>query len=139
MAANVKMRQALIAKIHVAKNQLAMDDESYRAVLLRITRKTSCRDCTNFQLAGVIREMERLGFGQNRPQWQLPPASPDCEAMMKKVQALLIHNGWDFNYANAIAERMYKKKRVQWLTAQQLHGVIAALQKAANKKAISNE
>ena len=56
---------------------------------------------------------------------------------MKKVQALLIDNGWDFNYANAIAFRMYKKKRVQWLDAQQLHGVIASLQKAADKKAVS--
>ena len=137
MAGNIKMRQALIAKIHIAKNQLAMDDDTYRAVLMRITRKTSCKDCTNFQLAGVVREMERLGFGDKRPQWQLPPASSDCEKMMKKVQALLISNGWDFNYANAIAFRMYKKKRVQWLDSQQLHCVIAALQKAADKKAVS--
>ena len=55
-------RRSLLAKIHVAKKQLAMVDDSYRALLVRTTSKDSARDCSDAQLVRVVEEFKRLGF-----------------------------------------------------------------------------
>ncbi|WP_244903126.1 phage protein GemA/Gp16 family protein [Simonsiella muelleri] len=55
-------RQGLIAKIHVAKTQLALDDDNYRAILQRVTAKSSCAEMNLQELQRVMAEMERLGF-----------------------------------------------------------------------------
>ena len=39
-------RQRLIRLIHVAKRDLSMDDDTYRAILLRIGKKASSADLT---------------------------------------------------------------------------------------------
>lgn len=41
-----------VGAIHIAKNQLGMDDETYRAVLMRVTGKDSCTKmmCTSSDL-----------------------------------------------------------------------------------------
>lgn len=58
-------RQARLAKIHIAKKQLGLDDESYRAVLIRhgAKRETpSSRDLTITQMDGVLREFTGKGW-----------------------------------------------------------------------------
>jgi phage gp16-like protein len=57
-------RRARLAKIHIAKKQLAMVDESYRAMLVRITGQESAATCTEAQLDKVIEEFARLGFAE---------------------------------------------------------------------------
>lgn len=51
-----------LAKIHVAKKQLALEEESYRAILERATGKSSARDMTEAERGRVLAEFERLGF-----------------------------------------------------------------------------
>lgn len=51
-----------IAKIHVAKTQLGLDDDSYRAILIRATGKTSSAEMNPVEHAAVLREFNRLGF-----------------------------------------------------------------------------
>lgn len=55
-------KSALIGKIHVAKKQMALTEDSYRDVLVRITGKSSCKEMTFPQLQAVIEEFKRLGF-----------------------------------------------------------------------------
>jgi phage gp16-like protein len=55
-------RRQRIAKIHIAKKELALVDESYRAILVRVAGKSSCADCTDAQLDLVLAEFKRLGF-----------------------------------------------------------------------------
>lgn len=55
-------RRARLAKIHIAKKQLALKDDSYRALLHRITGRESSGDCTDAQLDAVLTEFKRLGF-----------------------------------------------------------------------------
>lgn len=62
IAGRVADRRTLIAKVHVAKKQLAMEDGSYRALLTRITGKESAGECTEQQLLDVLAEFARLGF-----------------------------------------------------------------------------
>lgn len=51
-----------LAAIHVAKKQLGLDDDDYRALLERVTGKRSCRDMTPAELSAVLAEFRRRGF-----------------------------------------------------------------------------
>ncbi|MBW6402055.1 regulatory protein GemA [Roseomonas sp. HJA6] len=53
---------AVIAKIHVAKKQLALTDDSYRDLLRRITGLESTKTMRADQLDAVLREFARLGW-----------------------------------------------------------------------------
>ena len=52
----------LIQLIHIAKQKLAMDEYSYRAMLERVTGKTSCNEMSVAELMKVEAEMEAKGF-----------------------------------------------------------------------------
>lgn len=52
----------LKAQIHIAKKQLNMDDDTYRAVLKRSTGVSSCADMSLSQLHQAIHELKQLGF-----------------------------------------------------------------------------
>ena len=61
---NIEMsdRNALLAKVHIAKKETAMDDGAYRALLFRITGKHSCSKMTDDQLVNVVSEFRTKGF-----------------------------------------------------------------------------
>ncbi len=56
------MNTALLAKVHIAKKDLALADDDYRAILARVTGRSSSRDCTERQLEAVLAEFRRLGW-----------------------------------------------------------------------------
>lgn len=53
---------SLIAKVHVAKKQLGLSDEDYRAILKRVTGHSSSARCSAGQLSHLLAEFKRLGF-----------------------------------------------------------------------------
>ncbi|CAN5549947.1 hypothetical protein BH09PSE4_BH09PSE4_21200 [soil metagenome] len=55
-------RRGLIAKVHIAKTQLGLDEDDYRAVLLRVAGRMSAKDCTVAELEEVVAEFSRQGF-----------------------------------------------------------------------------
>jgi phage gp16-like protein len=73
-------RRARLATIHVAKKKLAMQEDSYRAMLQRLTGHESAADCTDAQLGRVIEEFRRLGFSAAR--------RPADKPHVRKVYAL---------------------------------------------------
>ena len=60
-------RRAKLAKIHISKKELALEDDSYRALLLRTTGKDSSGLCSDAQLDAVLVEFKRLGFAGEKP------------------------------------------------------------------------
>lgn len=54
-----------LAAIHVAKKQLGLDDDTYRAKLRTITGKESARDLTEEERERVITQFRRDGFRTN--------------------------------------------------------------------------
>lgn len=86
-------RRVLIAKIHVAKKQLAMADDDYVEVLLRAAGRRSSAECTDAELVKVIQEMQRLGF-VNQPAVCKPTASrgprPSDKPFARKARAMWI-------------------------------------------------
>ena len=55
-------RSKLIQLIHIAKSQVGLSDEDYRAVLESTAKKSSCSDMTVFELNEVLKAMKKLGF-----------------------------------------------------------------------------
>ena len=55
-------RSKIIQLIHIAKSQIGLSDEDYRAVLESTTKKTSCSDMSLFELDEVLKAMKKLGF-----------------------------------------------------------------------------
>lgn len=53
---------ALIAKLHVAKKQLGLDDDAYRAVLISATGKASSKGLSVVQLNKALDAFRALGF-----------------------------------------------------------------------------
>lgn len=120
-----------LAKIHIAKAQLGLDDETYRALLARVAGVRSAKDLTARQVGAVLREFERLGF-QSKPSTKRagrakPKASDDRQALVGKIEAQLTEAGRPWAYADAMALRMFKVERVEWCSTDQLCRLVAAL------------
>ncbi len=134
----MKSRNALIAKIKIAQKELGMADEAYRAMLLRVTGKNSCTAMDTEELEAVFAEMVRFGFAPKttakdkygKPHLRRTATVP----LMDKIEALLADGGYHWNYAHAMAKRMFKRDKVEYLDNDQLRRLAAALQIAANRK-----
>lgn len=122
-------RRADLAKIHIAKKDLALDDARYRALLTRETGRGSAADLDAGERARVIAAFVKLGW-QPRPK-TAPHGAP---AQRRKIARLLQAAGRPAAYAEGIARRMHNK-RLAFCSPAQLRGVIAALMVDAKRRA----
>ena len=141
-------KKILMAKIHIGKKDLHLDDDTYRDVLWRVTGKRSCKDMTIAQLQDVVKDMENSGFKPKATpkHGKKPSVIGKREPLMGKIHAMLTDMGLHWNYAHGMADSMFKIKRLQWLNDSQLYKLTQALSvhqqreaKKAAKKAASNE
>ena len=78
-------RRSQLAKIHIAKKQLGMDDEEYRAMLHSVARVTSAADLDLHGRERVIAHLKRCGARFTRRSYA--PGSPG--ALMAHIWASL--------------------------------------------------
>lgn len=119
-----EFRRALIARVHVAKKQLALTDDSYRAILARITGQDSAAGLDIAQLRAVIQEFERLGLK--------PHARPSPKPHVRKVFALWTRLGPHLADPGRDALRAFVQRQTgvadpEWLTPVQANSVTEAL------------
>lgn len=121
-------RRAMIAKIKIAQKELGMDDDTYRAVLMRAAGRKSCTQMSDGQLEAVLREMQRLGFSPRPAAYVRPPLHlAEHGGLIRKISALLAQTGKTWAYADGIARQMFGAKSVQVCDAEQIRKVLAAL------------
>ena len=80
-------RKKLIQLIHIAKSQLHLDDDTYRASLIRITSKNSTKAMTIPELNKVLDDFKTKGF----------KVAPQKAGKLKKAdddQSKLIRHLW---------------------------------------------
>lgn len=129
-------RRALLAKVHLAAKALGMEEDDYRAVLRRVTKLASAKECSNAQLVTVMAEFERLGFkGAKAPHSRGPAAS---HPVAKKARALWIslHQLGAINDASepaleSFARRQLGVERLEWADQRQGFRLIEALKAIA--------
>jgi len=124
--ANTGARRAMIAKLHIARKELALAEESYRAILLRVAGKSSASECTDEQLDAVLAEFKRLGW---KPKTKRPrsgvPHVRKIYALWAEMRPLLTDGG-------DAALRSFVKRQTgmdspEWLDAPQANKVIEGL------------
>jgi len=59
-------RNALLAKVHIAKKELNIEDEDYRAILEREFGKRSARDCTQLELEFLVHYFKEHGWKSSK-------------------------------------------------------------------------
>ncbi len=123
----------LIKVIHTGKKALGWDDETYRAVLARVTGKRSARDCSEAELERVVLYMREQGFASTTKHGRKPSVAIGKKAVLGKIEALLAEAKRPWSYAEAIGKRMFGKQRLEWLTTEQLTSVMNALQYNAKR------
>ncbi|EAU53549.1 gp16 family protein [Mariprofundus ferrooxydans] len=129
-------RRSELAKIHLAKKDLGLDDDTYRDVLWTICRVRSAADLDSTARFKLIKHFESLGWKQkgNRNWGRKPAVTADKTQLLSKLEALLADNRLAWSYADGMAQRMFKVDKVAWLNPEQLRKLVAALQISVNRK-----
>jgi phage gp16-like protein len=125
-------RRKDLARIHLLKRDLGLDDDSYRSLLHTLTGKTSAKDLDHKQRWRAICEMAKLAGGGPAPR---PRAAEGKEPLMGKIDALLRSLGLPRSYADGIAKNMWGVDMARWCDAAQLRGLVAALVKHGQRRA----
>lgn len=122
-------KKILMAKIHIGKKELVLDDDTYRDLLWRVTGKRSCKDMNLEQLKDVLKVMEDSGFKPKaaKKYGKKPKVIRRRQALMGKIEAMLADMELSWNYAHGIGENMFEIKRLEWLSDNQLYKVTQAL------------
>ncbi len=133
-------RQSLLAKVHIAKKALGMDDDAYRDFLQTHTGKRSAGDLDMTALDRLLFQMKRLGFVPTKTKATGKRPTAPSKAMgrariLAKITAQLTTRELHWNYAHGMAKRMFGKEQVQWLADEQLYKLMQALQVDQNRRA----
>ena len=127
-------RNGLIAKIHVAKKSLAMNEDNYRAVLFGATGKESCSKMSHSELENALKAFERFGFKAQPKQRTKTKQDYAKSPQVRKIRALwltLYHLGEIVDSSEDALEVFVKKTckvdNLKWLHAFQADDVIRAL------------
>jgi phage gp16-like protein len=122
-------RNVQLSKIHIAKKDLGLDEETYRSLLKRVTGATSAKDLGPMQVVAVLAELGRLGWQpKSKPKGRSAPnVAPDRAKLVGKIEAFMAEAQRPWEYADGMAKRMFKVDRVEWLDAKQLGSMVSAL------------
>lgn len=135
----MSLTAAVRSKIHIARQQLGLDDEAYRAVLARITGQRSSKDLNSRQAGRLLQEFERLGW-KPKPSSRAKGKPHNAEVLpreIKVIEAQLADMKLPWSYADAIAKQMFQVDRVSWLCKpKQLQAVLAALHVEQEKRGL---
>ncbi len=144
----------LIAKIHLAKKDLGFDDDRYRALLMGVTGKSSCRDMTYLELVDVLDAFFKEGFvvtvKAKRPPLAPPRKGGDTakrkientpgQKKIFKLWFLLADAGFTnrgARYLNAFIKKQTGIEAIEWVkSAKDERAVIEALKGWAKNKGV---
>jgi phage gp16-like protein len=143
-------RRALLAKVHLAKKELGLQEDDYRAILLRVTSRTSAGECSEAELARVVEELKAKGFRPKPATGRKPGvagrrAAPGRVAaadhpVARKARALWIslHQLGAIENASeqaleAFARRQLGVERMQWMNQALGYRLVEALKAIAER------
>lgn len=135
-------RQRLIRLIHVAKRDLQLDDDTYRAILQRVGGKDSSSDLTVPELEKVLEHMKRSGF-KVRSKAKQPASAKSSRPLAQDAESKKIRALWLFMHQIGVVKNPSEEalasyvKRItgvdalQWINGDQAETLIESLKKWA--------
>lgn len=129
------LRKNELAMIHLAKKQLALEDDEYRAILLSVTGRQSSADLDWQGRKKLIDHFKKIGFkvaaksaGRARPD-----VAPDRKRLIDKIEALLAEAKRPWSYIDGMVKRICKVDSIHFCTPEHLLKIVAALSKDARR------
>lgn len=120
----------------MAKKQLGMEDDTYRAMLWSIGRVRSAGDLDHAGRQAVLDHLKACGFRSHRPQAR-DPQSRKIRALWLELKAVGALRDASEGALAAYAERVTGVQALQWLSADQASRVIEQLK--AWKKRVARQ
>lgn len=117
------IRNKELSQIHIAKKELGLDDETYRAMLWTCARVTSSKDLDFSGRIAVLKHMKARGWKNHAA----PKVAREKVNITSKIHALLADMKLPWSYAEGIAKQMYKREKLEWCKPAELRGIVAAL------------
>lgn len=124
-------RTRLIRLIHVGRRQLSLDDDTYRAVVQAVSgdNRTSCRDLNISELQAVLDRMKESGFKPvAKNKGRRPNPIKGRQKLIGKIEAILADQKLPWAYVDGMARHMFGIEKTDWLDADQLRRIVAALE-----------
>lgn len=147
MAKDVRNNQ--LAQIHIAKNALGLDDETYRAILMTVARVSSSKDLDFAGRMKVLDHFKSRGWKPKPPKKAKQKRPLDQDQQSRKIRSLwleLFDLGVVLDSSEAAINRFIKNQirvdRIEWLDARQASQIIERLkkwkQRELTKKQVTN-
>ncbi|MBS9780909.1 MAG: regulatory protein GemA [Gammaproteobacteria bacterium] len=129
-----------LAKIHIGKKELGLDDEDYQAFLFGLTGKSSAKSLTIRQRLLVIAEMQKRGAFKTKP---LTGQQKACVAKWYKLRNLGVVSSKDKSSLNRYIKKRFEKWNICDLTTDETNQLLGHLQgwidKVEHKAKFPNE
>lgn len=133
-------RRAMLAKIHLAKKALQLDEDDYRNILMQETGRGSAGDCTEAELDRVLGRLQALGWKPLPKAGGNASTRPAQHPMARKARALwisLYHLGEVRVPSDAALEAFAKRQlgceKLVWAKQSDGYKLIEALKAMAAK------
>lgn len=122
-------RRRELAKIHIARDQLQMADDTYRRLLHTIGRVESAADLDHAGRRRLLDHFVACGWKPTGSKTRRVRPSGPTAALVRKVNALLAAMRLAPEYALSLASRQTGRtvSDLAWLSAAELRALVAAL------------
>ena len=139
-------RRGALAKVHLARKELGLEEVDYRAILERITGRTSAADCSMIDLGRVLDEFRAKGWQTKPAARPARKAAPASSPVARKARALWI-SLWHLGEVRDPSERALEAfgrrqlgvDRLQWADQSQGYRLIEALKAMAERAGWSQD
>jgi phage gp16-like protein len=129
----------IIGAVKAGQAFLELDDATYRALIARLTDgKTSAAKCSLNELIDIKEHMHKLGFPRTSQRGRRPRVAKGRQAVLGKIEALLAEADRTWAYAEGMAKKMYQQPVIEWLTDEQVTGIMQALIYDARRRGHNN-
>ena len=151
----LRIRERQVGKVHIAKKQLGLDDETYRGILAEQFNKDSASKLSDRHLTDLIEHFKTLGFKGQPKRGRAKSTAParadtpalDREKQIRKIRALwvslhclgILRDGSE-KALTAFAKRVSGGKdtgiaSLNWLHGEAIYKVTEALKAMAAREA----
>ncbi len=128
------------ALIHIAKSQLGLAEDEYRAMLSSVGVSSSSE--LNYQgFDELMNKLRACGFkplgGSKRAAGMHSDLLKEKQPMLSKIGAILADLDMPWPYADKVAKKMFGVDRLRWCTTDQTRKVLQALIIFQNRKKVA--
>jgi len=122
-----RQRKGLLAKVHIAKKELCLLDDDYRAILQEEFGVTTAKALTVGELQSLVRRFESKGWCPKSTR----QISPDqAEALKERAAALAAEAGLDGTRLRGLVRRICGVEKLEWCQdTHSLKRLLAAMNK----------